>query len=137
MSELDLRPGLMHSEKMTVRPRHTVPEVEPSWSGFADMPPVLATAMMVGFIEQTAIVALRPHLPPGRHTVGVHVDVNHIAATPVGMAVTATVELLEVEGRSLLFKVACHDEAGLIGEGTHRRAIIDIERFLERLKTKT
>ena len=57
-------------------------------------------------------------------------------ATPVGMAVTARIELVSVEGRSLLFKVACHDEAGLIGEGTHRRAIIDAARFLEKLKVK-
>jgi len=55
-------------------------------------------------------------------------------ATPVGMAVTARIELVSVEGRSLLFKVACHDEAGLIGEGTHRRAIVDAARFAETLR---
>lgn len=67
---------------------------------------------------------------------GTHVDVNPVAATPVGMTVTATVELVEVEGRSLLFRAACHDDAGLIGEGTHRRAIIDLAKFLARVEQK-
>ncbi|MNH36783.1 Fluoroacetyl-CoA thioesterase [compost metagenome] len=100
------------------------------------MPPVLATAMMIGFIEQTCIEGLRPFLLPGQRTVGTHVDVSHVAATPVGMKVTATVELVAVEGRALLFKVECHDEAGLIGAGSHRRAVIDLARFNERLAAK-
>jgi fluoroacetyl-CoA thioesterase len=62
--------------------------------------------------------------------------VNPVAATPIGMTVTATVELVAVEGRSLLFRVACHDEAGLIGEGTLRRAIIDLAKFLARVEQK-
>ena len=59
-----------------------------------------------------------------------------MAATPVGMQVTADVELIAIEGRSLTYKVSCRDEAGLIGEGTHRRAIIDVEKFLQRLQQK-
>jgi fluoroacetyl-CoA thioesterase len=62
--------------------------------------------------------------------------VNPVAATPIGMTVTATVELVEVEGLSLLFRAACHDEAGLIGEGTLRRAIIDLPKFLARVAQK-
>lgn len=132
-----LRAGLKHSARMTVQDRHTVPRVEPAWAGFADMPAVFATAMMVGFIEATCIEALVPYLTPGQRTVGTHVDVSHVAATPVGMSVTATVELLEVHGRSLRFAVACHDDAGLIGEGTHRRAVIDLEKFNARLTEKS
>lgn len=131
-----LVPGLTFEARQIVTDRQTVPRVEPDWNGFSDMPPVFATAMMVGFIEQTCILALQPYLSPEQRTVGTHVDVSHVAATPVGMAVTARIELVSVEGRSLLFKVACHDEAGLIGEGTHRRAIIDAARFLEKLKVK-
>lgn len=131
-----LAPGLRYRARQIVTERQTVPRVEPGWPGFSDMPPVFATAMMIGFIEQTCILALRPCLQSGQHTVGTHVEVSHVAATPVGMAVTAEVELVSVEGRSLLFKVACHDEAGLIGEGTHRRAIVDVARFLGKLEDK-
>ena len=129
--------GLRHSERFMVEPRHTVPQVEPSWPGFQDMPPVLATAMMVAFIEQTCIMGLRPFLSPGQHTVGIHVDVGHVAATPVGMQLTADIELIEIDGKTLLFKVSCRDEAGLIGEGLHRRAIIDVARFMQRLQEKS
>jgi len=63
--------------------------------------------------------------------------VSHVAATPVGMTVTAEIELIGIEGKALLFKVACRDEAGLIGEGKHRRAIVDVARFMHRLQEKT
>jgi fluoroacetyl-CoA thioesterase len=66
-----------------------------------------------------------------------HVDVGHVAATPVGMTVTADIELTAIEGRALTFKVVCHDEAGLIGEGVHHRAIIDLERFAQRMDRKS
>ena len=130
-----LQPGLCHVERMTVAARHTVPQLA-EWPSLADMPAVFATAMMVGFMEQTCIEALRPYLEPGQRTVGTHVDMSHVAATPVGMVVEARVELVEVQGRSLLFKVTCRDEAGLIGEGLHRRAIIDLQRFEERVAAK-
>ncbi|MBP1883607.1 thioesterase family protein [Sinorhizobium mexicanum] len=131
-----LRAGLRHCERLTVTPFHTVPEVDDAWPGFKDMPPVFATAMMIGFIEQTCIEALRPYLPDEQRTVGTHVDVSHAAPTPVGMSVTADVELIAVDERSLLFRVSCYDEAGLIGEGTHRRAIVDLNRFTRRLADK-
>lgn len=130
-----LKVGLQHSASMTVARQHTVPQVA-DWPGFADMPPVFATAMMVGFMEQTCIELLRPYLDDGQRSVGTHVDMSHVAATPVGMKVEAQVELIEVEGRSLMFKVSCSDESGLIGSGLHRRAIIDLQRFEERLAAK-
>lgn len=130
------QPGLRHASQFVVALSHTVPEVDGTWPGFRDMPPVFATAMMIGFIEQTCIEGLRPCLSSGQHTVGTHVDVSHVAATPVGMTVTAEIELTAVEGRALTFKVVCRDEAGLIGEGVHRRAIIDLERFTQRIDQK-
>jgi len=139
MSDLDLphpQLGLRHRETMTVEARHTVPAIESQWPGFVDMPPVFATAMMIGFVEQTCVQSLRPHLAAYQRTVGTHVDVSHVAATPVGMSVTATVELVAVEGRNLVFRVRCDDDAGLIGEGSHRRAIIDADRFMARLAAK-
>ena len=128
--------GLRHSERLTVAPNHTVPQVDPSWPGFEDMPPVLATAMMVAFVEHTCILALRPFLSPEQRTVGTHVNMSHVAPTPIGMEVTAEIELLEVKGKSLSFKVCCRDAGGVIGEGTHQRAIIDIGRFIQRLQDK-
>ena len=65
---------------------------------------------------------------------GIHVDISHVAVTPIGMEVTANVELTATEGRSLVLKVECRDEAGVIGEGTHRRAIIDLQRFTSALR---
>jgi fluoroacetyl-CoA thioesterase len=129
--------GLIHTEKLVVQAKHTVPQVDTEWEGFKDMPPVFATAMMVAFMEQTCIMGLQPYLLPNQRTVGTHVDVSHVAATPVGMKVTAEVELIAIDGRALTYKVSCKDEAGLIGEGTHRRAIIDVEKFLQRLEQKS
>ena len=139
MSDLTPPPlivGLTHTAQLVVEPRHTVPGVSPDWPAFADMPPVLATAMMVAFMEKTCVDALRPYLTPGQRTVGTHIDVSHCAATPVGMRVTAQVELIEVDGRALKFRVRCHDEVDLIGEGLHRRAIIGFDKFLTRTQAK-
>jgi fluoroacetyl-CoA thioesterase len=122
---------------MVVRPFHTVPEVDDTWPGFRDMPPVFATAMMIGFIEQTCIEALRPFLTPDQRTVGTHVDVSHVSATPVGQTVTAEVELTEQRGKVLTFRVTCRDEAGLIGEGRHERAVVALDRFMDRMRLKS
>lgn len=127
--------GLRHSESMVVAERHTVPQVA-DWPGFVDMPPVLATAMMVGFMEQTCVMALRALLAPGQGTVGTHVDMSHVAATPVGMRVSAEVELIEVAGRKLRFKVLCRDEREVIGEGAHERVVVDAARFLQKAAEK-
>lgn len=134
---VSLQPGLRFESSQVVSEQQLVPNVAPDWPGFVGMPPVFATAMMIGFIEQTCIQALAPHLGPGQATVGTHVDVSHLAATPHGMRVTACVELVAIEGRALLFNVRCEDECGVIGEGLHRRAIIDTARFLQKLATKT
>ncbi len=132
MTAMELRPGLAHEEAMTVEPRHTVPQIA-AWKGFEGMPPVFATAMMIGFMEQTCIQAIAGLLPPGSITVGTHVDMSHVAASPVGATITARVELAEATQRTLLFKVQCRDERGVIGEGLHRRAVVNHERFLQRL----
>ena len=128
--------GLRHAATLTVDDGLTVPRVSPAFAGFTNMPPVFATAFMVGFIEATCIEALRPYLGEGEGTVGTHVDVSHTAATPVGMRVTAEVELVEVQGRKLRFRVACRDEVDLIGEGFHERALIDRARFVARVAAK-
>jgi fluoroacetyl-CoA thioesterase len=126
-------PGLKHKQSLEITPDLTVPSVSPHFPGFHDMPAVFATAMMVGFIEDTCVAALKPHLAPGQRSVGTHVNVSHTAATPIGMTADCEVELIEVEGRKLKFKVLCSDDKGPIGEGFHERVLIDLERFLARL----
>ena len=131
-----LRPGLRFSHSMRVDESLTVPAVSRRFTGFADMPPVFATAFMVGFMEWTCIEALRPYLAPGEQTVGTRVDMSHMAATPAGLTVTAEVELVAVEGRKLRFRVSLRDEREPIGEGFHERAIIRTESFLRRVGAK-
>jgi len=128
--------GLRHRMDLRVDERLTVPFVSAAFTGFADMPPVFATAFMVAFIEWTCVEALRGHLGPDEGTVGTHVDVSHVAATPVGMMVTAEVELISVDRRRLRFQVSCRDEAGLIGEGYHERAVIQRDKFMARVQAK-
>lgn len=100
------------------------------------MPPVFATAFMVGLVEAACIEALRGYLEPGQHSLGTRVDLAHSAATPIGMAVTVAVELTAVEGRRLVFRVACSDAAGPIGEGIHERTVVTLSRFLDRVQAK-
>lgn len=136
MSVVDLKPGLQYKQTITVDERLTVPAVAVAFTGFADMPPVFATAFLVGFVEWTCIEALRPFLEPGERTVGIHVDLSHTAATPVGMKVTAEVTLTAVEDRKLQFKVVCRDEVDLICEGHHKRFVIDVDKFMKRVRKK-
>jgi fluoroacetyl-CoA thioesterase len=97
---------------------------------------VLATPEMVRLMEKAAVAAVDHLLPDGYCTVGVEVDVCHLAATPVGMMVRAQAELVAVEGRKLTFRVGAFDEVEKIGEGEHKRVIIDLERFRERVEAK-
>src|SRR4030095_14224215 len=87
---------------------------------------VLSTPAMIGLMERAGIQAVQAVLPEGYTTVGFEVNVKHFAATPKGKKVTARAELLEVDGRKLGFKVEVHDEDKKVGEGTHRRAIVQI-----------
>ncbi|RJF89776.1 thioesterase [Oleomonas cavernae] len=137
MTPDDLKPGLRHSQTITVDASLTVPRVSAAFTGFADMPPVFATAFLVGFVEWTCIELLRPYLAPHQRTVGTCVDLSHVAATPIGLAVTAQAELVEIEGRKLCFHARCHDVRESIGEGHHERAIIDYDKFIARIGLKT
>lgn len=97
---------------------------------------VFATPMMIALIEKTAAACVQEELPEGDSTVGTAINVSHVAATPAGMKVTATAEITAVEGRTVTFAVKAEDEKGLIGEGTHQRVIIHINRFNEKAKAK-
>lgn len=128
--------GLRHRESVTVDASLTVPKVSPAFRHFHDMPPVFATAFMVGFVEETCVAALERHLEPGQRTVGTRVDLSHEAATPIGMTVTVEVELVEVEGKRLRFKVEARDDKDVIGRGHHDRFVIDEAKFMARLEAK-
>jgi fluoroacetyl-CoA thioesterase len=96
-----------------------------------------STPAMVALMENAAFAATKDLLPKGQTTVGVEVNIKHLAATPVGMTVRARAELLQVDGRKLLFKVEAWDDAEKIGEGTHARFIVDVARFDKRMAEKT
>lgn len=97
---------------------------------------VYATPMMIALMEKTCSTTVEPFLEDGDSTVGTLVNVSHCAATPVGMKVYCECELLEVDRRRLVFKVAVYDERGLIGEGTHERFIINKEKFQAKVNEK-
>jgi predicted thioesterase len=92
--------------------------------------------MMIALMEQTCNESVTPLLESGQGTVGTHIDVSHCAATPVGMRVWCDSELVEVDRRRLVFKVAAYDERGLIGEGRHERFVIDTAKFQEKINNK-
>lgn len=128
-----LRPGLTATLDYRVPETRTVPHLLPESEEFGRMPSVLATGYLVGLVEWTCMRALSGHLDDGERTVGVHVDLSHEAATPPGCTVTITVELTEIDGRRLGFTVEAKDDAAIVCRGTHRRAVIDLGRFEERL----
>lgn len=132
----DLRPGLRHTETVAVTRELTVPEISPAFPGLADMPPVFATAYLLAFVEWTCLEAVKPYLAPGERTVGTAIDMRHVAATPVGMKAVCEAELTAVNGRMLEFSFTCRDDVDVIAEGTHGRAIIDVERFMAKVAKK-
>jgi len=89
---------------------------------------VLSTPSMISLMERAGIQAVQPYLPVGHTTVGFEVNVKHFAATPKGKWITVRAELLEIDGRKLRFKVEAHDEDKKVGDGTHRRAVVQIQR---------
>ncbi|KYZ78062.1 thioesterase [Anaerosporomusa subterranea] len=97
---------------------------------------VYATPAMVGLMEGTCLAAVDPHLPEGMATVGIRLDVRHLAATPIGLGVRATAELIEVAGKRLTFKMEAFDDKEKIGEGIHERYIIDVKKFMEKAQSK-
>ncbi len=125
-----LRIGLAGSAELLVGPEHTAPRVG---SGLV---PVLATPVMINVIEAAALAAVERLLPAGHQSLGIHLDVRHFAATPVGMRIRATAELVAIDGRTLEFRVEAHDAKEPIGGGTHRRVVVNVARFDQRVQRK-
>src|SRR5437763_15186124 len=129
----DLKPGLRHRAVLRVSEQMAVPAQGRLLGGTVEMPPVFATANMIGFVEWTCVAALAPYLAPHQRTAGTRVDMRHIAAPPVGTHVTAGDELVEIHGRRLRLKSRCRDEPEPIGGGLHERAASDHTRSMPEL----
>ncbi len=135
--QASLRPGLKYTHSFVIPVSKTVPSLYPESDEFIQMPEVFATGFLVGFLEWTCIMCINPHLDwPNEQTVGTHIDVTHEAATPPGFEVSASVELVEVDGRKLVFEVEAHDGVDLISRGRHERFIINKEKFEKQLNKK-
>lgn len=132
-----LKPGIRYQHAFRVPASKTVPALYPEAEEFLAMPEVFATGYMVGFLEWACIKAINPHLDwPAEQTVGTHINVSHEAATPPGLVVTATVELVAVEGRKLTFNVEAHDGVDLIAKGQHERFVIIKDKFVDKVQAK-
>jgi fluoroacetyl-CoA thioesterase len=125
-----LGPGLRGTAVLAVTDEHTAQAFQ---SGNV---PVFSTPRLVALMEAAAVKAVVGHLAPGDTSVGVRVEISHLAATPVGESVRAEAELVQVDGRTLRFCVEAWDEHQKIGDGTHDRMVVNYQRFVERVATR-
>lgn len=125
-----LSPGLKAEAEITV----TEADTAARWG--SGLVPVYSTPALVGLMENAAVLSLAGHLPAGQTTVGGRIDARHLAPTPVGMKVRALAELVQVEGRKLVFRVEAWDEVEKVGEAAHERFIIDEAKFMARVRAK-
>ena len=132
-----LTPGIKYEHKFVLPSSKTVPALYPESEEFLVMPEVFATGFLVGLLEWACIKAVKPHIDwPMEQTVGIHINVSHEAATPSGFEVTVKAELVEVNGKRLVFMVEAHDGVDLISKGRHERFVINKEQFDEKIKAK-
>lgn len=125
-----IKPGLVGYSEIVVGDEHTAPRIG------SGMVRVLATPVMINLMEAAALDAAERLIPAGHQSLGIKLDVRHIAATPVGMRVRATAKILKVDGRQIDFWVEAHDEKDLIGDGMHQRIVVNVERFDKRVQAK-
>ena len=125
-----VRPGLAGYAELVVGDAHTAPSIG---SGKVR---VLATPVMINLIEAAALDAVERLLPAGYQSLGTHLDVRHIAATPVGMRAKAVATVEKVSERTIFFKVEVRDEVDLIGDGTHERVVVNVAKFDLRVQKK-
>jgi fluoroacetyl-CoA thioesterase len=131
-----LQPGATAQHAFRIPAEKTVPHLYPEAPEFRAMPTVFATGFMVGLMEWTCLKVIEPYLDEGEGSLGVHIDVSHLAATVPGQTVTVDAECTKIEGRRLHFHVKAHDGLDLIGEGNHQRMIVDWEKFEQRVNDK-
>jgi predicted thioesterase len=122
--------SLIGTAELVVAAEHTAPFVG---SGRIA---VLATPVMINLIEAAALAAIEHLLPAGHQSLGIHLDVSHTAATPVGLRVAASAEVIAVEGRTVTFRAEARDPFERIGGGTHQRVVVSVDRFDARVQRK-
>lgn len=127
----EVRAGLAGEKEVEVTEAQTIASFD------AALPAVYGTPAMILLMEMAAAAALQPHLPPGYISVGIEVNIRHLAATPLGDRVTAVATVTEVVGNLVKFTVEARDSRQLIGDGTHTRAVIEVERFIRGLKKRS
>jgi predicted thioesterase len=125
-----IQPGMTNETTFMVEEKHTAVHVG---SGTLR---VLASPVMITFMERVSRQLLDKHLPKGYSNVGIHVDIRHIAPSPMGANVLVKCEVIEVDGIRVSLKVQAKDEQEVVGEGNHKRVVINVDRFLRRVKAK-
>jgi fluoroacetyl-CoA thioesterase len=131
-----LRTGARTQFSFRIPATKTVPHLYPEAREFQLMPTVFATGFMVGLMEWTCLHILDPHLDEGEGSLGVHINVSHVAATVPGQTVVVDAECTKIVDRKIFFHVKAHDGIDLIGEGEHQRMIVDWARFEQRVNNK-
>ncbi|MEM9426232.1 MAG: thioesterase family protein [Pseudomonadota bacterium] len=125
-----IEPGMTGTATMIVGTNDTAPRV-----GSGKIA-VLATPVMINLIEEAALAAIEDALPVGMQSLGTHLDVSHIAATPVGMKTEATATVSEIDGRTVRFDVEARDQTDVIGRGSHTRMVVTADKFVARVDAK-
>ncbi|WP_374193315.1 thioesterase family protein [Mycolicibacterium sp. S2-37] len=131
-----LRAGLTSTLDYVVPQSRTVPSLLPESPPFSRMPRVLATGYLVGLVEWTCMELLQPHLDGDERTLGTHIELSHESPTIPGAHLRLGAELTEIEGRTLTFNVFAHDEYAQVCRGRHQRAVIDLARFVSKLRAR-
>src|SRR5215213_8379555 len=126
----DLKEGLTGTAALVVAEEHTAPSIG---SGRVH---VLATPVMINLMEAAALNAVEALLPAGHQSLGTHLDVGHYAATPVGMGLRANAIVTKVDGRTIEFRVEAFDDRERVGDGTHTRVVVNVQRFDQRVQRK-
>lgn len=131
-----LQPGAKTEFAFKIPANKTVPHLYPEAHEFQQMPTVFATGFMVGLMEWTCLKVLEPHMDDGEGSLGIHIDVSHLAATVPGQTVTVEAECTKVEGRRVWFHVKARDEIDVIGEGQHQRMVVNTDKFVAKVNEK-
>jgi predicted thioesterase len=122
--------GTTHEKTLSVLDKHAVDFAVP------ELPPVLSTPSLVLLLERTARDLMEPYLEPGEVTVGVSVEIEHLAATPVGATVTSSARVVQTDGPVVTFQVEARDEQDLIAKGLHKRRVVNAARLGDRVRKK-
>jgi fluoroacetyl-CoA thioesterase len=131
-----LHPGATAQHSFRVPATKTVPHLYPEAPEFAQMPTVFATGFMVGLMEWTCMKVIEAHLDEGEGSLGVHINVSHLAATVPGQTVTVDAECTKVEGRRITFHVVAHDGIDKISEGEHERVVVNWDKYVSKVNEK-